>query len=49
MTIFLPDTPDGMGGSKAFRHPFTDAKGNELVHFYKQKRMGEGWNSSRIQ
>src|SRR5437762_10641702 len=35
MTIFLPDTPDGVGGGKAFRHSLADPQGNEFVHFHK--------------
>src|ERR1700675_4932969 len=41
MSIFLPDTPDGVSGSEAFRHAFTDPKRNEFVHFHKQTRTGQ--------
>src|ERR1700693_1425614 len=35
MSIFLPDTSDGVSGSEALRHAFTDPKGNEFVHLHK--------------
>src|ERR1700730_17811648 len=35
MSIFLPDTPDGVSGSKTLGHALTDPKRNEFVHFHK--------------